>query len=189
MKTSLLHLVSAIAIGTFSTSAGAVICLAKNVQTPAKHYYLANNCQYFSGSKALRLNRTGALFNYNNRGDYNDQLHGSSFIYCPISADSVDAGHNVSAEIKVTDLNKEHDVICQMGKSSYTNKGFAAYWGETTKSSSVGEQTLKTVSRNASDVITMPNSFITCSLPPQDREDQKASSLVAYTVNARPFNL
>lgn len=184
MKKSLLPIISAITISTFSSSASAVICLAKNVQAPPKQLYLANNCRYFSGSKELRLDRSGALFNYNNRGDYHDQLNGNSFIYCPILADALE-NDNVSAEIKVADLNKQQDVICQMGKSSYTNTGFAAYWGETTRSQSTGVQTLKTKSRVSSHAKSMPNSFITCSLPPQDNQDQKASSLVAYSVNSK----
>ncbi|BDX06604.1 hypothetical protein [Planctobacterium marinum] len=176
VKTNLLLLLFA------STQADAIICLANNTQPSPKELYLANNCHYFSGSKELRMDRSGALFNYNNRGDYLDQLSGSSYIYCPILDDKNFDGY-LSAEIQVSDLNQQQDVICQLGKSSYTEKGFAAYWGETASSNRVGAQTLKTKSLAATRSKSMPNSFITCSLPPQNDADQKASSLMAYTVS------
>lgn len=166
----------------FASDAFAVICLANNVRSTTQELYLANNCQYFSGSKELRLNRSGALFNYNNSGDYQDQISGNSFIYCPILGDTK-ANTHMSAEIKVSDLNQQQDVVCQMGKSSYTKNGFAAYWGETARSKQVGEQTITTASQMSKHASAMPNSFITCSLPPQNNGDQKASSLVAYTVS------
>ena len=165
-----------------SAQAGAVICLANNTQPSPKELYLANNCHYFSGSKELRLDRSGALFNYNNHGDYLDQLSGSSFIYCPILDEKSFNGY-LSAEIQVSDLNQQQDVVCQLGKSSYTTTGFAAYWGETASSTEVGSQTLKTKSLSSAHSKSMPNSFITCSLPPQNNADQKASSLMAYTVS------
>lgn len=165
----------------FSGSSYAVICMANQVDVSPKTLYLANNCQHFSGSKELRLNKSGALFNYNMKGNYSDQLYGSSYIYCPILTD--DGDKDVSkAEIKVADLNSRHDVVCQLGKSQYTSSGFSAYWGKLAKSEEVGEQTLVAATTSAEKSKSMPNSFITCSLPPQDSNDDNASSLVAYSV-------
>lgn len=167
-----------------SFSANAVICLAKQYELPVQNIYSATNCHYFSGSKELRINRSGSLFNYNLQGNYDDQLQGHSFIYCPIILE--ESGSKIeSAQIAVSDLNTSEDIVCQMGQSQYTKNGFAAYWGATAKSQSYGKQHLVSQNANRTDEISMPNSFITCSLPPQDHKDKQASSLIAYSVKRK----
>lgn len=169
------------AVSCLSFSSHAVICMATQAPVSPETMYLANNCQYFSGSKELRLNRSGELYNYNTQGSYNDQMYGQSYIYCPIMSDNANPGVT-AAKITVSDVNQHQDVVCQLGSSRYTQKGFSAHWGKLTKSGRYGKQTL-VAETDTSDVGQhMENNFITCSLPPQDSKDNKASSLIAYSV-------
>ncbi len=167
-----------------SAHSQAIICMAKQFQLTSQTHYSATNCQYFSGSKALRVGQSGSLYNYDQYGDYNDQMYGHSYIYCPIVA-SGDAKDIVSADISVSDVNKKHDVVCQMGQSVNTTKGYAAYWGRKTQSTGYGEQTIS-ANNAVSEHADMKNAFIACSLPPQDEKDKEASSMLAYSVESYP---
>lgn len=181
IRLSKLSLVAA-ALAWVSSDAMAIICLAKQFETQQTTNYSASNCQYFSGSKQLRVNRSGAIANFSEQGDFNDQLYGHSYIYCPILGD--ESPNNIqTAQISVSDMNKQHDVVCQMGQSQYTKKGFAAYWGSTAKSTEYGKQVISASKNSLKGYANeMPNAFITCSLPPQDSVDDKASSLTHYAV-------
>ena len=168
----------------FVSQAAATICQPYTMEHEKQIHFSATNCHAFSGSKALKTNQSGSLFNVNQEGDYNDNLYGHSYIYCPITeqfSDNIQA-----AEVAVSDASDQHDVVCQLGQTQYTERGFATYWGSKARSTGNGDQVITSHQaqiRKKSNGNT--NTFVTCALPPQDIADAKASSLNAYVVSQR----
>lgn len=177
-RNSLIFLVTTV----FATiNANAIICLPDEPDSRGALQFSAINCSYFAGSKALKFNRNGSLYNFNQEGDYQDQLSGNSFVFCPIVG-ALDSSDIVATKIAVADLNQKQDVVCQMGQSQYRTTGFSAYWGSTSKSKHTGNQTITTANTRPEMRISNSSTFISCSLPPQDNQNENASALMAYTV-------
>lgn len=180
LPTALLAVLS----GATVSQASATMCQPYTMQQEKQIHFSATNCHAFSGSKALKTNQSGALYNMNQEGDYNDNLYGHSYIYCPITQQFSDNIH--AAEVAVSDASSEHDVVCQLGQTQYTQKGFATYWGSKAKSSGSGNQVITSHKARGEQVKSQnSNTFVTCALPPQDIADAKASSLNAYVISQR----